>query len=123
MPDPISSLPPSARSIDLEPIVVTGAASKPEAPPLPLADIALNCFDEADTVAVALLTQSAPSPTVAALAAFGLAYDFGACAAKTIATSEKDASIARALARCDAEGGTALGVVGNTLSCAVVVEE
>jgi len=123
MPDPITSAARPIPTLELEPVVVTGRATKPAPPPPPMGEIALNCFDEADAVAVALLTRSPPNLAVAVLATVGISYDFAACALKTVAVSEEKASIARAIARCVADGGTAIGHVGNTLTCAVVAGE
>ena len=124
MPDPITPASPAAHTIDLEPDVIKGTLAKPPpAVPLPIGDIALNCFSEASTVAVLMLSRSggAPTPPVAAaLAAGTAALSLTVCVAKSIHAAEEKASIRQALDRCVADGGTPLGVVDGTLTCGVV---
>lgn len=121
MPRPISSQSPAPPVIDLEPVLITGHASKPAAPaPVPVKEVARECVAEGVGIAAALLSKGSTNLLAVAAAAGGAGIAFGACVTKTTHQLETDASIRRAIERCVDAGGAPGGAVDGTLHCFVV---
>lgn len=121
MPDPVTGTSPAIQTIDLQPVVITGSATKPGATvPVPIAEVARECVDEASAVAVAVLSRAVTTPTLAVLATGAASLTFGACAAKSIEDKKMEASIRRAIDRCVDGGGMPAGAFDGTLTCIVV---
>jgi hypothetical protein len=119
MPKPVGSESPATHTIDLEPVVITGRATKAAASvPVPIGDIALQCSDEGASVAVAVLSTAA-NPAIGLIASAGAGAALGACVTQTVIHAETEASIRRALDRCLDAGGTPAGVIDHTLTCLV----
>ena len=119
MPKPVGLDAPTAHTIDLEPVLVTGRATKPtDSIPLPIADIVLQCGDEAAAVAVAVLSTTA-NPALGLIASAGAGPALGACVTHTISHAATETSIRRALERCMDPAETPAGVIDGTLTCLV----
>lgn len=119
MPKPVSAEGPTAHTIDLEPVVITGRATKPtDSVPLPIADLLIQCGDEGVAVGVAALSAAA-NPAIGLIASAGAGAALGACVTQTVQHAETEVSIRRALDRCMDPGETPAGVIDGTLTCIV----
>jgi len=120
MPDPVTPSGPAPHVIDLEPVLITATPSQPvSATPLSIGDIALECSDKVNAVAVALLTVTPTNPLVGALAAYRVGFDLGACIAKTQNHQAEVAATRRNIATCLANGGIPAGITSSELKCLV----
>jgi hypothetical protein len=121
MPDPIAPSGATPHVIDLEPVVITATPSQPApTPPLSVGEIALECSEKVNAVAVALLTMTPSSPVVGALAGYRVGFELGACIAKTVNHQNEVAANRRSIAQCLAHGGFPVEVSGTTVKCGVV---
>jgi hypothetical protein len=120
MPEPITAASPAGHTIDLEPVVVTGSLSKPEAQPhIPIGEFARECFSEGNAVAVALLTKAVTNPVVGPVAGVGVGYALSKCITNTIDRHAAEDSDRRAIDRCVAAGGTPIALIRHVLTCQV----
>jgi len=124
MPNPVASVPPSTPpSIELEPVVITGQAqpvsSGPPAVTSSLGDLALQCLAKMDGVVLAAAAARSGSPVIAALGALKASLELSQCVVETQAKEEVRASIERAVAECQRQGGVATGMILGEVVCAV----
>lgn len=132
MTDPIRPAGPTSEPhvIELDPVIITAGADPielksipvyPMSVPVPLGELATHCLSKLDGVAVAVLAGAA-DPPLGALMALKSGLEIGECARETVDRVEREAGVRRAIAQCAAEGGTPLGMLPDSLTCAVPVE-
>ena len=121
MPEPIGPRSPEPTTIDLEPVIITGRLREPPPDPdLDLGQAALGCAEKISATAVTLLVASPSAPLAGILGALQAGAELGICLGKADADAHEKASIQRAITECAEEGGTAVGLIQNQVSCLVV---
>ena len=119
MPEPIGPRSPEPPTIDLEPVAITGRLRTDPPAEIDLGKVALGCVEKISASAVVLVAATSTSPIAGILGALQSGFDLGLCIGKADYDARDRASIHRALTECAEEGGTALGMLGDEVSCAV----
>jgi hypothetical protein len=121
MPDPIAPSTSTPHTIDLEPVVVMASpTSTASSASLPVGEVAFECSEKVNAAALPLILSTPGSTLAGVLGGLRVGYDLGACLAKSKTEHERELSQQQAEATCVANGGTPVGVLGDTLSCVVV---